>query len=212
MPLLPLFTRTSPLPELSSGAATCFLDSSCQGVGDGWRRPRWVKSRWGGREPKVPEDGVDDVWVVDERDHAGAALAPRAFQHVQAKHPLHERRPQHAAAGLRSLWPFEPTGGRDGGWRLTDDLGAQSRGWRENSVMTNDVVPRWGHQGGETGDEVEGIENDAHGPVPPWAMEVERDAPVRELAETIIGDGRSRDVAAQMLEPVRLRAWRSLQR
>jgi hypothetical protein len=81
-----------------------------------------------------------------------------------------------------------------------DDLGAHGGVGGEHAVIADHVESRRRDEGGEPGDEVEGVEQDGVGAVLPGRLEREPDAAVVVEREALLGERRPGEVAAQALE------------
>ena len=118
-----------------------------------------------GRLLQVREDALNDGGVFDARDHLEPPAAAAAALEVDGEHALESLRPVHGdVPGRRSLGRGcvavrAPASARRG------DRGAQRRMRGEDAVVPRQVHPRRGHEGGETGDEVQGLEQDVGGAV-----------------------------------------------
>jgi hypothetical protein len=84
-----------------------------------------------------------------------------------------------------------------GSW---DDELAQATVGREDAMETGEVEPLWGHDGGEPGNQVHGVEQDGLGPVAPRGFQGEAQSAVLELGEAVVGQWRSCEVATEALE------------
>ena len=100
-------------------------------------------------------------------------------------------------------------GGRAGGWvdRVGDDAVAVLEVRGEHAVVPGEMGAGAWNEGGEAGDEVDGVEHDMSGAVPEGVFEPIHDLPAVIDREAFVGDGRAGDVAAQAFEGVPVTGW-----
>jgi hypothetical protein len=71
-------------------------------------------------------------------------------------------------------------------------------------MKAGEVDAGFGHQGGQSGNEVHGFQDDVGGAVPIWGLEGIADIAVRGEGESFGGDRRAGDISAQAFQLVPL--------
>ena len=175
--------------------------------------------RWGGRgaglrrmERRCPgavgaaggemgEDCLDEFGRFDARDDAQRAATHGAVFDVDAEDALEPLHPAHGRGARRRR--------RAGGWvdRVGDDAVAVLEVRGEHAVVPGEMGAGAWNEGGEAGDEVDGVEHDMSGAVPEGVFEPIHDLPAVIDREAFVGDGRAGDVAAQAFEGVPVTGW-----
>jgi len=86
------------------------------------------------------------------------------------------------------------------GWRR-QNLASPSGSGCENAVVPHKVEPGRRHQSRELPDEFERFKDDVGRSVAPAALEAIQQAAIRQQGETLLGQRRTRDITAELLEP-----------
>ena len=145
---------------------------------------------------EMGEDGLDELGSLDARDDAQrAATYPTVFDVdvEDAPEPLH---PAHGRGTRR--------GRLAGRWvgRVGDDAVAVLAVRGEHAVVSGEMGAGAWNEGGETGDEVDGVEHDMSRPVTESVLESIHDLPAVIDRETFVRQRGAGDVAAQAFEGV----------
>ena len=166
----------------------------------------------------MPEHHVDVALVGRDRDELHAALAPWASEDVGGEHPAEEpwpRMPGGGGSGRR----LERGGGADFekrelnglfffivGRSSRNDLGPDLGMGSEDAVIPEHVEPRRRDEGAEAWEKIEGVENGRACPVFPGGLEAIANPALVRQVESVLGEGRPCDVAAEALESLTVEA------
>ena len=145
----------------------------------------------------MTEDALDHGRLVDERDQAHPAAAPRAGEDVEAETPLHQTRPEIARGGACVLERFAGVAALLGG----NDLRPPRRPWSQHTVVEDQVDSRSGCDGRQT---LEQLGRVAHqmGGARPSSREREPHLALRRQPESVRGDGRAEGIPDHTLESI----------
>ena len=143
---------------------------------------------------EMGEDFVDDLGRFDARDDAQRAATHATVFDVDAEDAL---KPLHPAHG-RGTRRMRLAGGLMG--RFGDDTAAVLEVRGEHAVVSGEMGAGAGHEGGEAGDEFDGVEHDMGGPVAEGVLESIHDLPAVIDREAFVRECWAGDVAAQAFE------------
>ena len=147
---------------------------------------------------EMDEDGLDEFGGLDARDDAQrAATYPTVFD-VDVEDALEPLHPAHGCGTRR--------GRLAGGWvdGVGDDAVAVLAVRGEHAVVSGEMSAGAWNEGGEAGDEVDGVEHDMSGAVPEGVLESVHDLPAVADREPFVRECGAGDVAAQAFEGVAL--------
>jgi hypothetical protein len=119
----------------------------------------------GGFLREVGEYLMDDVGVVDSGDDLHRALAVGAGLDVDVEYALQALRPGHGGAGFGGGFCFGGAGTLAVAALSLRDVGALMMVRGKDAVIAREVDTGVGHQGGESGDEVERLEKEMGGAI-----------------------------------------------
>ena len=131
-------------------------------------RARW---RMVGGLLQVREDALDEGGVLDAGDHREPPAAAAAVLEVDGEHAFESLRPTHGEVPGGRLLDRACVAVRALAAAGRGDRGAQRRRRGEHAVVPGQVHPRHGHQDGETGEEVQRLEQDVGGAVAVGGLE-----------------------------------------
>ena len=144
------------------------------------------------------EDSLDDLGSLDARDDTQCAATHAAVFDVDVEDSLEPLHPTHGRGTRR----MRLAGGLVD--RVGDDAVAVLEVRGEHAVVSGEMgVGAW-NEGGEAGDEVDGVEHDMSGAVTEGVLEPIQDLPAVIDREAFVRDGRAGDVAAKAFEGVAL--------
>ncbi len=204
------------------------LDRALDPDGLGWHVGEQVRAAARRRRPgragplgwelQVGEDLADDPGVLDGRDQAHVAAAARAGQDIHIEGAPHEVSPGPIAGwgGSLRLQLHDAARARvnsacfhQRGLRALVGHGAGTPAGvgGENAMVEHEIDARPRSQGGEPFEEFQGLKEEVAGAIVPGALELQQDAAVAREPEAILGDRRSQEVAAELLEPRTIFCW-----
>jgi hypothetical protein len=173
-----------------------------------------VNVHGGGPGIQVVEDLLDDGRVFDAGDDLYRSAALATSFDVEVEYALQALCPRHRSVALGrgvvgDVWRLALAARFD---MLTAGLAAFCRGdlravftvEGKNTVKSDEVHSGLGHQGGQPGDEIQGLKEDTRGAVAVRGLELVLHLTVRGERQAFLGDSRSFDVAAQTFEFVSL--------
>ena len=145
---------------------------------------------------EMGEDSLDDHGRLDARDDPQRTATHTTVFDVDAEDSLEPLHPAHGRTTKRMGFAGGVTG------RVGDDVAAVFEVRGEHAVVSGEVGAGTWHEGGEAGDEVDGVEHDMSCAVTEGVLESIHDLPAVIDREAFVGDGWTGDVAAQAFEGV----------
>ena len=140
------------------------------------------------------EDGGDDVRVFDAGDNMQLGAALGASLYVNGEDPFQPLHPGHGCPWLVVCL----------GLASRHDVFTLFAVWGEHTVEAGEVQTRTRHQRGQAGNKVERVEHDMGGAVAKRPFEFVDDLATLIGGETLVGDGGSGDVTAELFQLVAL--------
>ena len=138
------------------------------------RGPRGRERRQLGRQAEVLEDAADDAGFGDQRDDLAPVAALVAAQHIVAEDLLHQLGPRIARVAVvgREAFAAQRSLGR-----ARDDARTNRRGWRERTVISQEMGAWSRDERCQTLEEGERFEDEAARAVAPRTAEGEQKKP-----------------------------------
>ena len=142
------------------------------------------------------KDRGDDVRVFDAGNHSEFAAALGAGLDVDGEDTFKALHPGHGCQWFVGYLCLVFASGHD--------VFTLFAVWGEHAVEAGEVQTRTRHQRGQSGNEVEWVEDDMGGAVAEGLFELVDDLATLIGGEALVGDGGSGDVTAELLELVAL--------
>ena len=143
---------------------------------------------------EMGEDSLDEPGGFDARDDAQRAATHATVFDVDVEDALEPLHPAHGRATRRGRL----AGGLMGG--VGDDAVAVLAVRGEHAVVSGEMGAGAWHEGGEAGDEVDGVEHDMGGAVSEGVLESIHDLPAVIDREAFVRDGGAGDAPPSVLE------------